>query len=102
MISIATLDRLQAFGALAFKQLPDGRHLIVTPLLFGRAQLALDNDLDDEGYDDVWEYATPVAATRAMIQWDPATEAEPAGWSRHPATGRRRPGGDASKEDLQF
>jgi len=31
-----------------------------------------------------------------MEAWD--GEGEPTGWMRHPASGRRRPGGDETKE----
>jgi hypothetical protein len=34
-----------------------------------------------------------------MVAWDGA--GEPAGWMRHPATGRRRPDGDAGREYVE-
>lgn len=37
-----------------------------------------------------------MVAVAALIEWDGT--GEPEGWIRHPMTGRRRPGGDASKE----
>jgi len=38
------------------------------------------------------------AAVAAFHAWNPETQEEPEGWIRHVQTGRRRPGGDASKE----
>jgi len=38
----------------------------------------------------------------AFALWDPAVMPEPEGWFRHPHSGRRRPGGDASKEYVEF
>jgi len=33
-----------------------------------------------------------------MMRFDPAEMTEPTGWSRHPDTGRYRPGGDPARE----
>lgn len=49
-------------------------------------------------YDSHYCYETPGQAKQAAEEWDPATEAEPSGWFRHAASGRRRPGGDPAKE----
>jgi len=44
----------------------------------------------------VWQYQSRDAALVALAAWD--GEGEPEGWYRHPATGRRRPGGDPAQE----
>jgi hypothetical protein len=41
-----------------------------------------------------------MAAVVAFATWNPLTEAEPSGWYRHRASGRRRPGGDPAQEYL--
>ena len=40
--------------------------------------------------------AVRTAIARGLIKW--SGDGEPDGWMRNPLTGRRRPGGDASKE----
>lgn len=48
---------------------------------------------------DRWCYATDTLAELAMTEWaSRGFKGEPNGWHRHPATGRRRPNGDSSKE----
>jgi len=37
-------------------------------------------------------------AVAAAQAWDIALQPEPDGWMRHPISGRRRPGGDATQE----
>lgn len=51
---------------------------------------------DRVGMDDRWCYHSYQDALTALLNWD--GQGEPQGWHRHPATGRRRPDGDASKE----
>jgi hypothetical protein len=52
---------------------------------------------DRTGVEDGWEYETREAAVADFLTWN--GEGDPPGpWIRHPASGRRRPGGDASKE----
>lgn len=66
---------------------------------------------DATGYNDRWCYETFWDAMSAASQWEPEilirqyagqgyveVMNEPEGWHRHPRTGRRRPGGDASKQ----
>lgn len=89
--------------AVAERILPDGRRLAVLPLLFGQARLGLGRVVTptgepEDGFTDIWDYPSVIAAELAMERYDPDHEAEPAGWHRHPASGRRRPNGDASKE----
>jgi hypothetical protein len=52
-------------------------------------------------YDNVYNYSTAKGALEAMKSWDGTEEHEPEGWFRHPATGRRRPDGDKSKEYIR-
>jgi len=77
------------------KTLADGRVLTVEPTLFG-ARLGVAQADDQMYYEDVWCYQSIDAAVSAMIAWDGT--GEPAGWHRHPQSGRRRPDGDATKE----
>jgi len=64
----------------------------IQPLFFGGARLYR------LAPGDVWDYEGPVAAIEALIRILEETDEEPTGWIRHPATGRRRPGGDQSQE----
>ena len=81
---------------LAYRVLPDGRECGVVPQLFN-CKLFI-GPIGALTMDDAWEYESPVTALSAFAAWDPATEPEPTGWTRHPATGRRRPDGDATRE----
>lgn len=36
------------------------------------------------------------------MQWEPTETPEPEGWMRNPPTGRRRPGGDPTKEYVNY
>ncbi|MDF2712590.1 MAG: hypothetical protein K0R62_8242, partial [Nonomuraea muscovyensis] len=51
-------------------------------------------------YDDRWCYATPALALTHAELWSAQPGTEPAGWHRHPSSGRRRPAGDPSGEYL--
>lgn len=83
-------------GAVAERVLPNGSEVCVYPLLFGAARLTFGCDPEDGGYDDCWDYPYLGAAIQAMERWD--GQGEPAGWTRYPSSGRRRPDGDPSKE----
>lgn len=89
-------DRMRSYGYVAWRVLDDGRILAVGPMLFGNGRLFVDVHAD--GYEDCYCYDGLARAIASMADFDPATEAEPSGWKRHPMTGRRRPGGDASQE----
>ena len=54
------------------------------------------------GYDDRWCYHDVPAALAAARAWMATSfpDGEPAGWHRHPATGRRRPLGQTHLEHL--
>lgn len=81
-------------GAIARRVLEDGRELTlyVEPfnlrLLIGRP--------GEPAALDAYYFEDADAAFTALARWDGT--GEPAGWWRHPATQRRRPGGDATKE----
>lgn len=93
---------LDEHGLVASQQLADGRWLTVSPLLFGRAQLAVTRDAaatvgaaldvaEFGSYADVWHYETLEAALAAMAEWAGREgQDEPEGWQVHPTSGRRR------------
>lgn len=87
------LDRTRWFARVVLR---DGRALEVQPLLFGRATLDLVGA--DDSIIDSWEFDEPAAALIELDLFNPLDEHEPSGWTRHPRTGRRRPGGDAARE----
>lgn len=76
----------------------DGRVLEVYALTFGRARLGIGPGVN-RGYDDEWRYDSLAAAVVAIVTWDPDRDPEPAGWLRHPVSGRYRPDGDPSREE---
>lgn len=82
------------------RDLPDGRIAWVHRLMFTNAILVMQRDR--ESYDDRWCYELGMPAILALSEWNPEQNAEPTGWHRNPKTGRRRPGGDASKEYIEF
>lgn len=96
--NVAMHDEAGERGELTTKSFPDGRVVDLVPLLFGAAKLAVTRPQDegDGTYDDVWQYQSIAHALEALLEWDGT--GEPTGWHRHPATGRRRPGGDPAKE----
>jgi len=54
--------------------------------------------LDEAGYEDQWCFESATAAAMAFVAWSGNMGTEPDGWIRHPKSGRRRPGGDATRE----
>ncbi len=56
---------------------------------------------DRSTIDNRWCYHAEEDAKAALDAWDGVT-GEPKGWHRHPMSGRRREGGDASKEYVRF
>ena len=82
---------------LCARVLPDGRGVYLMPLFFGALRLGI-GPHGSLSFDNVWEYQAEQAEAgwRAAIGWD--GDGEPDGWYRHPQSGRRRPGGEASKE----
>ena len=77
------------------RPLDSGRWAAIWPLMFTHAIITgkIGNTTD---VDDRWCYPDYPAAQAALDAWDGT--GEPQGWTRHPATGRRRPEGDATKE----
>lgn len=82
---------------LEVRLLGDGTYLAVRRLLFHYTLIY--GVLGDQiGYEDRWCYPTAAAASAGMWGWTSYPEGEPAGWHRHPKSGRRRPDCDASRE----
>lgn len=79
------------------RQLPDGRAVYLMPHSFGGLRLNIGTP-GSLCFDDEWHYQGGQwrEAWCAALGWD--GEGDPEGWYRHPATGRRRPDGDPSKE----
>jgi hypothetical protein len=95
-------------STLAVRELPDGRVLASRVKLNGpELTISRPEDLTVGIVSDAWEYAygsggyptindAVRAVHNAFVDWD--GEGEPAGWTRHQSSGRRRPAGDARKE----
>jgi hypothetical protein len=71
------------------------RLVAIMPLIYTHAIVTI---ADAFGYEDRWCYHDYAAAKCALDEWDGCSGTEPQGWHRHPASGRRRPQGDASEE----
>lgn len=80
----------------AVKDAPDGRRIWVVQFAFTAGLLIGPPEAWE--YDDRWCYATVLLAALHARAWDAEPGTEPAGWHRHPRTGRRRPGGDPASE----
>lgn len=78
------------------------RYLIeVIPQIFNFRLVLTPKDLPTT-YDDMWCYNSLTNALLNAMLWDGNyPETEPAGWYRHPPTGRRRKDGDPSTEYIQ-
>lgn len=75
-----------------------GLRVAVIPFIF-TAAVAIGRPHTMTWYDDRWCYHGVEAAFAAAEAWNgPWPDTEPIGWHRHPATGRRRPGGDPARE----
>jgi hypothetical protein len=74
------------------RTLADGRLLTVELLTAGACLAVGSSDL----IDDLWLYDTLTGALAQARTWDGS--GEPGGWSHHPPTGRRRPGGAPAAE----
>lgn len=92
------LDDYEEFaeGQTRFRLCEGGRsYVAIIPFLFTSAVIL--GDVEDEtGYRDRWCYHDFASALAAFEAWDGT--GEPAGWHRHPASGRRRNGGDPGRE----
>jgi len=89
----------EAEGYTDYRVFARGRDACIAPFAFSVAKVA-DMTRDGYGYGARWCYATIGAARAALAAWDGATDSEPQGWHRHPATGRRRPDGDPAREHI--
>lgn len=80
---------------LDLRPLPGGRWAGISPLMYTHAIISgrIGNRF---GYDDRWCFRDYAGARKALDQWDGS--GEPAGWHRHPDTGRRRPEGAEALE----
>ena len=105
MISIETMQEaaellsfVQLNGYLHPRIIHTGRLACVMPLLYTGAIITLDitNQKYKMYYEDRWCYHSIEAAKKALDEWKEGPE--PAGWHRHPSTGRRREEGDPLKE----
>jgi hypothetical protein len=87
-------------GVAHARVLEDGRVGFIYRLIFTCALCVVNLEhADDVMYEDRWCYHTEASALIALNNWTGV--GEPAGWHRHPFSGRRRPDGDASKEYVQ-
>ena len=88
------------YGAIAFRDLGDGRAVWIYPMLY-TFKIAI-GPVDSPGYSDHWCYKDLESVVSAFALWEPSTEPEPGGWVRHPPTGRRRfPDGDPATEEVR-
>lgn len=79
-----------------------GGYLVqIMPMLFND-RLILTPQTATWGYDHGWCYPKGGAAFLAALVWDPATEAEPAGYKKRATAGERQPGEIAPAEDRQW
>jgi hypothetical protein len=76
------------------RELDDGREIVVLPWSGFGAQLSIGRRTGF--WANTWNYDLVPTAVNAARRWD--GEGEPAGWVRHPVSGRRRPGGDPGQE----
>jgi hypothetical protein len=82
---------------LSVRLLPTGRAVFLRPWSYGGLVLNI-GSLGVSWFDDEWNFQAEQhrAAWRAALGWN--GEGDPEGWYRHPASGRRRPEGDPTKE----
>jgi hypothetical protein len=79
----------------------DGRWTAISKMIYTSAILIGDMH-DFVGHNDRWCYSTPKAACFFRDMWAiRGYEGEPLGWHRHPASGRRREGGNIDKETVR-
>lgn len=88
------------YGAMLYRDLRDGRGIWVIPQLY-TFKLVI-GPIGSCGYDDGWCYKDLPSVVEAFSEWNPAEDAEPTGWVRHPMSGRRRfPDGDPATEEIR-
>lgn len=85
-MSLADLPAYATEDYVKVRELPDGRVIGITRLMF---HWTLHIDIDDVGYADKYCYQTLQLALNALDTWD--GNGDPAdGWHRHLGSGRRR------------
>lgn len=92
------LNTQEREGAYASGLYDNGLEWVVYPMIY-TARLCVGPPEDRTGYDDAWCYGSLEAALAAARAWD--GKGDPEGWHRHPASGRRRPGGDPKLEFIR-
>jgi hypothetical protein len=89
-VNVELVVKLQAQGEnySDYTEMPDGSLACVCQFAFTYAILS---GLTDWGYHNRWCYHDKGLAQDALEEWKEnyATQTEPTGWHRHPATGRR-------------
>lgn len=83
------------------KPFGEGRYIATHRLMYTHA-IVTGHTKDTVAYDDRWCYHDYASAKKAFEEWNPEITSEPNGWHRHPNTGRRREGGDPTKETINF
>lgn len=91
---------MEQMGYTSWRELEDGTIIAVGPMAFGNGRLFL--DVNYMGYEDCFCYDSLELAEKSMLEFNPETQKEPTYWKRHPFTGRRREGGDPTKEIVRM
>lgn len=78
--------------------LADGRILEVWRYIFNHRLTIADPQHGGMYFADQWCYHDLPTAERAFNEWD--GDGEPAGWMKHPTTGRYMPNGDPARETV--
>ena len=81
---------------IARRVLPTGRIVEAWRFLFNTRVTVTEPQMDGITHEDAWCYASPGQAIEVVNTWD--GEGEPAGWIKHPTSGRYRPDGDPTRE----
>jgi hypothetical protein len=90
-------------GAVFTRIAENGLEITVYPMLLGNARLCIGEE-GDVCLLNAWCYQTDqlgdglIKAIAGAAEWNGEGDDPPGGWYRNPMTGRRRPGGDPSKE----
>ncbi len=93
-------EQMKSFGYTNWRVLDNGVILAVGPMAFNNGRLFV--DINSHGYEDCYCYDSLELAEQSMLEFNPEAEPEPTGWKRHPFSGRRREGGDPSKEIVRM
>lgn len=98
--AVEPVSRVETDGALWAHITPNGRELAIYTMLMGQCRLTV----GEPGallYEDAYCYHSFAEAKEEALEWN-GGEGEPQGWYRHPASGRRRPDGDAELEYINL